>query len=185
MVIQRRINGSVDFNRNWTDYVHGFGDLEGEFWYGLEKMHCLTTRDDVEIQFELGNGTEPSLVWTYQLFRVGDASTNYRLSIGQGLKIKGTVTYDATAYHNGLAFSTPDRDNDSSGSNCAALLTSGWWFKNCRAFNLNGRYPFQNPRSTNPENLMHWYNGSRHVHYTHAQMKVRPKRCKTSGNTCK
>ena len=41
-VIQRRINGSVDFYLNWTDYVNGFGDLEGEFWYGLENIHCLT-----------------------------------------------------------------------------------------------------------------------------------------------
>ena len=43
MVIQRRINGSVDFYLDWTDYVNGFGDLEGEFWYGLENIHCLTT----------------------------------------------------------------------------------------------------------------------------------------------
>ena len=84
MVIQRRINGSVDFYRNWTDYVYGFGDLEGEFWYGLEKMHCLTTREDVELRIELGNGTTPSIVWTYQLFRVGGAGTNYQLTIGQG-----------------------------------------------------------------------------------------------------
>ena len=41
MVIQHRINGSVDFYLNWTDYVNGFGDLEGEFWYGLENIHHL------------------------------------------------------------------------------------------------------------------------------------------------
>ena len=41
LVIQKRINGSVDFYRNWTDYVYGFGDLEGEFWYGLENIHAL------------------------------------------------------------------------------------------------------------------------------------------------
>ena len=59
LVIQRRINGSVNFYHNWTDYVSGFGDLEGEFWYGLEKIHCLTTREDVELRIELGNGPKP------------------------------------------------------------------------------------------------------------------------------
>jgi len=41
LVIQRRINGSVDFYRNWTDYVAGFGELEGEFWYGLSREDPL------------------------------------------------------------------------------------------------------------------------------------------------
>ena len=41
-VIQRRIDGSVDFNRSWSDYEKGFGDLNGEFWYGLKNMNCLT-----------------------------------------------------------------------------------------------------------------------------------------------
>ncbi|KAK7479136.1 hypothetical protein BaRGS_00029654, partial [Batillaria attramentaria] len=30
-MIQRRFNGSVDFYRPWSDYVEGFGDLDGEF----------------------------------------------------------------------------------------------------------------------------------------------------------
>ena len=41
-VIQRRVDGSVDFNRSWSDYEKGFGDLNGEFWYGLKSMNCLT-----------------------------------------------------------------------------------------------------------------------------------------------
>ena len=37
LVIQRRINGSVDFYRNWTDYVYGFGDLDGSFGTGWRR----------------------------------------------------------------------------------------------------------------------------------------------------
>ena len=69
-VIQRRINGSVDFYLNWTDYVSGFGNLDGEFWYELN-IHSLMTNDDVELHIELGNGDTPSIIQTYQLFKVG------------------------------------------------------------------------------------------------------------------
>ena len=42
VVFQRRMDGTVDFYHNWTDYVKGFGDLNGEFWLGLNKIHRLT-----------------------------------------------------------------------------------------------------------------------------------------------
>ena len=41
LVVQRRQDGSVDFNRGWTDYEEGFGSLTGKFWYGLRPLHCL------------------------------------------------------------------------------------------------------------------------------------------------
>ncbi|XP_033729957.1 fibrinogen alpha chain-like [Pecten maximus] len=34
IVIQRRLNGVVDFHRTWNEYKKGFGDLYGNFWIG-------------------------------------------------------------------------------------------------------------------------------------------------------
>ena len=33
-VIQRRLNGGLDFDRDWEAYKEGFGDKKGEFWLG-------------------------------------------------------------------------------------------------------------------------------------------------------
>ena len=184
LVIQKRINGSVDFYRNWTDYVYGFGDLEGEFWYGLENIHCLTTREDVELRIEVGNETTPSIVWTYQLFQVGGAETNYVLNIGEG---QGTGGPDSMAYHNGSAFSTRDRDNDISGINCAGRWGGAWWYKTCAQSNLNGKHTYHTPEDgspTKPRFRLLWY--WQDSHYTKAAMKIRPKRagCGTPSTTC-
>ena len=169
LVIQRRIeNGTVDFYRNWTDYVQGFGDLEGEFWYGLENIHCLTTQDDVELRIELGNGTIPSIVWTYQLFRVGGASTKYTLTIGEGTGVGGT--YDAMAYSNGRAFTTPDMDNDHYIRNCAVLHQGPWWHSSCTYANLNSRHEHGS------HSRIYWYNGDLN-YFNNVEMKIRPKRC--------
>jgi len=53
LVVQRRQDGSVDFNRTWVEYEDGFGKLTGEFWYGLRALHCLTGQGGWEMRMDL------------------------------------------------------------------------------------------------------------------------------------
>ena len=49
LVVQRRQDGSVDFNRGWVKHEEGFGSLTGEFWYGLDHLSHTGSRDTVLI----------------------------------------------------------------------------------------------------------------------------------------
>lgn len=42
--------------------------------------------------------------------------------------------------HNGMQFSTYDKDNDKYDGNCAQQDGSGWWMNRCHAAHLNGKY---------------------------------------------
>ena len=53
IVIQQRIDGSVNFNRNWVDYKTGFGNIATNFWLGLEKMHQLTSSRTKKLRIEI------------------------------------------------------------------------------------------------------------------------------------
>lgn len=44
--IQKRFDGSQDFTLPWRDYKFGFGDLEGEFWLGLQNIYLLSGNKD-------------------------------------------------------------------------------------------------------------------------------------------
>ena len=134
-VFQRRQDGSVDFYRNWSDYVKGFGTLDGEFWLGLDKINCLTnTAASLYVNLEDFDGNKRFA--KYSTFRVKDSSTQYALEIGGYSGDAG----DCMATHNEHKFSTKDRDNDVWSWNCAVACKGGWWYFACHSSNLNGQY---------------------------------------------
>ena len=52
-VFQKRLDGSVDFYRGWADYKNGFGNLNGEFWLGLDTINRLTnTKNRLRLDLE-------------------------------------------------------------------------------------------------------------------------------------
>ena len=81
LVVQRRKDGSEDFNRFWWEYEMGFGDLNREFWYGLKAMHCLTNQGqwELRIDYKFANGTRRYLY--YKNFKIGPPSSQYQLTI--------------------------------------------------------------------------------------------------------
>ena len=135
IVIQRnKKNSLVNFNRNWTDYEEGFGNLNTEFWYGLESMHCLTQRGqwEMRVDYQFINNTRSYL--HYNQFSVGSASEEYPLTVG-GFTGVGTDWFNhQSSLHNGIKFATPD-NNDK--IKCAATYRSGWWYNNCYCININ------------------------------------------------
>ena len=152
-VFQRRQDGSVDFYRYWTDYENGFGDLTGEFWLGLSKIHRLTKEGSNTLRVDLGDFEGNTAYANYSTFSISDGSTEYILTVGG---YSGTAG-DSMAYHNGMRFSTRDNDNDNNaGWNCAIGLTGAWWFNSCFSSHLNGGY-YTNPTGAGMWSGIIWY----------------------------
>ena len=81
-VFQRRQDGSENFTRRWSDYKDGFGDLNGEFWLGLDKIHRLSKSGQNVLRVDLMDFKGAQRNATYGKFSVADGSDKYRLNIG-------------------------------------------------------------------------------------------------------
>ncbi|CAB4041302.1 Hypothetical predicted protein, partial [Paramuricea clavata] len=81
-VFQRRVDGSEDFYRNWTDYKTGFGNLSGEFWLGLDKIHRLSASGHNVLKIDLESFENKTAYAVYQLFSVGNENKAYILNVG-------------------------------------------------------------------------------------------------------
>ncbi|XP_059223346.1 microfibril-associated glycoprotein 4, partial [Stomoxys calcitrans] len=114
-VIQRRINGSVNFYRKWDDYKNGFGDLDGEFWLGLDKLHSLTTiHGPVELYVEMKDFHDVEKFATYDSFSIDNEANKYFMN-NPGIYFGNAG--DSLRYSQREKFSTYDNDNDSNNSN--------------------------------------------------------------------
>ncbi|XP_018532843.1 angiopoietin-related protein 3 [Lates calcarifer] len=135
-VIQRRRDGSVNFDQTWEKYENGFGDFQGEFWLGLRKIHSLATQGNSVLHIQLEDWKQGRRLIEYRFYLDGSES-NYTIHLTH---LSGDLP-DLMSNHTGMMFSTKDRDNDNHQEfNCANNYTGGWWFNACGDTNLNGKY---------------------------------------------
>ncbi|XP_028391457.1 ficolin-2-like [Dendronephthya gigantea] len=167
-VFQRRQDGSQDFYLGWSDYKAGFGDLNGEFWLGLDKIHRLTKSGQNVLRVDLMDFNGAEAYAKYGNFSVADESDKYRLNIGS---FSGTAG-DSLANHNQMQFTTKDSDNDVWGHNCATSYKGGWWYNSCLDSKLNGLYLGAGQTSTNGINWYSWKNSWYSM--KKSEMKIRP-----------
>ncbi|XP_072275846.1 angiopoietin-related protein 1 [Pyxicephalus adspersus] len=133
-VIQRRIDGSANFFRNWETYKKGFGNIDSEYWLGLENIYQLTNQDNYKLLIELEDWNNKKVYAEYSSFRLEPESDFYRLRLGTYQGNAG----DSMVWHNGKQFTTLDRDRDVYSGNCAHFHKGGWWYNACAHANLNG-----------------------------------------------
>ncbi|XP_068729501.1 ficolin-2-like [Montipora capricornis] len=157
-VFQKRQDGSVDFFRAWYAYKRGFGNLSGEFWLGLDKIHRLTANSSNKLRVDLEDNHGNTAFAEYSSVTVASERAKYQLSLG---KYSGTAG-DSLGYHRGHTFTTKDRDNDNHSRNCALTHKGAWWYNRCHNSNLNGLY----------QKGMIWYHWKNDV--KRSEMKIRP-----------
>uniref|UniRef100_A0AAG5DKW9 Fibrinogen C-terminal domain-containing protein n=1 Tax=Anopheles atroparvus TaxID=41427 RepID=A0AAG5DKW9_ANOAO len=153
-VFQHRFNGTVDFYQNWTMYKHGFGDVHGEHWLGLEKLHLMTKSGRHEMLVIVEDHEGNTAYALYDSFQIGSEAEKYKLTVGN---YSGTAG-DSLKAHNGGMFSTFDQDNDNnSGLNCAQSFNGAWWFNVCYYSHLNGKYRRKGEHLNSKDQGVIWY----------------------------
>ncbi|KAM9062054.1 ficolin-2 isoform X2 [Sarcophilus harrisii] len=169
IVFQKRVDGSVNFFRDWASYKRGFGSQLGEFWLGNEKLHLLTAQETFELRIDLTDFDGHQTFAKYRSFEIAGENENYKLILGDF--VEGDAG-DSLTYHNNKPFSTKDRDNADK-KNCAVSYSGAWWYKECHLSNLNGLY-LKGPHDSFA-NGINWHSGKGYKYsYKVSEMKLRP-----------
>ena len=165
-MIHRRFDGSVSFDRTWSECARGFGNKTGEYWLGLNYVHRLTTSAGQLLRVDLEDFESNTAFAQYTTFTVANATDKYRLLVGG---YSGTAG-EGMAHNSGKPFSTKDNKNDR--YNCVALDKGPWWYGHCSNSLLNSKY--YNSANVGVRGSMTWYRWKgRSYSLKKASMKIR------------
>ncbi|KAJ8034004.1 Fibrinogen-like protein A [Holothuria leucospilota] len=92
-VILRLHDGSIFFDRTWTESKLGFGFLSQDFWLGNEKLSYLTNQNVYELRIDLTSEDGLSFYVKYNRFRISDEFGEYKLtSVGEYSGTEDNIT---------------------------------------------------------------------------------------------
>ncbi|XP_076000469.1 microfibril-associated glycoprotein 4-like [Genypterus blacodes] len=134
-IIQRRMDGNINFYRGWDQYRTGFGQASGEYWLGLENIHALTQQKTYEMRVEMEDFEGAKVYAHFTTFSVGTEQDGYTLTL-DGFENGGAGT--SMNDDNVKKFSTFDKDQGT--HNCPKTYYGGWWYGACHSVNPNGLY---------------------------------------------
>ncbi|XP_077972816.1 angiopoietin-related protein 1-like [Styela clava] len=80
-VFQRRREGDISFIKNWQIYVDWFGNVDEDYWLGLETINQFTQRGKCSLRVDLMDWNSTAHYAEYSAFSVGDPSSLYTLSV--------------------------------------------------------------------------------------------------------
>jgi len=140
VLIQQNVDASTFFNRSWAEFKVGFSDTRGNYWLGNDLLSQLTLSRRYKLRFDIQDRNLSWYYTEYSSFFVFGESRNYTLHVSGYSGNAG----DSFSYHNGMMFTTYDRDNDPwthtnsrNNDNCAVLYACGFWYKSCGNCHVN------------------------------------------------
>ena len=149
----------------WVRWIlQGLRRVQERVWWRHRGFLAWKRKDDQlteipsQLRVEINATSARNRYAKYSNFTVTNEATNYTLFVG----FYSGNAKDRLSSHNGMAFSTQDRDNDKYGGNCAKDYQGAWWFKSCYDSSLNSNFGDSN---------YHWYWSP----LIGSQMKLKPK----------
>lgn len=110
----------TNFNQNWDKYKKGFGNIDADFWLGLDKIYELTKNKNQMLEINLESFDGKQLTLAFNQFYIDEESNNYKLTIGEPISNQNYANQFIN--HNGAYFATADRNDR---RNCARKFDSG------------------------------------------------------------
>ena len=182
MVIARRSNPKTNFDRLYHDYKQGFGDLQEDFWFGLQSLQMLTSKRPYELKLDMfsqRDDTEPTAVARYSSFEI--VNPNYTLKLGNFTGSDKNLL-DNMMQFNGQPFAAKKDSRDT--SDICFTMGGGWWY--LEKYCSSGLDESPGTILTTRYDELGWYDLSNKDPYITGrffekyELKMRPKDCETT-----